>query len=72
VGAFAFNQHADGYSLEHAYWLGRAARLAYGDESEIRADTEKWGFDQLQISAGHIKCRSRWRIPRLILQRATI
>jgi triacylglycerol lipase len=47
VGVSAFNQQANEYSLEHAYWLGRAARLAYGDESEILADTEKWGFDQL-------------------------
>jgi triacylglycerol lipase len=52
VGASAFNQHADGHSLEHAYWLGRAARLAYGDESEIRADADKWGFDQVACFCG--------------------
>jgi triacylglycerol lipase len=52
VGVSAFNQHVDGYSLERAYWLARAARLAYGDEPEIRADTEKWGFDQLANFCG--------------------
>lgn len=43
----AFNQHADGYSLEHAYWLGTAAQIAYADESEIRTEIEAWGFDHL-------------------------
>jgi triacylglycerol lipase len=48
----AFNQHADGYSLEHAYWLGRAALLAYEDGAEIRANTEEWGFDRLTNFCG--------------------
>lgn len=52
MGVSAFNQQADGYSLEHAYWLSRAAKLAYGDESEIRADTEKWGFDRITNFCG--------------------
>jgi triacylglycerol lipase len=47
-----FNQRAAGYSLEQAYWFGQAARLAYGDESEIRQITERWGFDRLTYFCG--------------------
>jgi hypothetical protein len=50
--ATTFDQHADKYSPAHAYWLGRAARLAYGDEAEIRRETESWGFDQLTYFCG--------------------
>ncbi|MGH3870252.1 MAG: lipase family protein [Pseudonocardiaceae bacterium] len=48
----AFNHHADEYSLEHAHWLGKAARLAYKDETEIRTETEAWGFDRLTHFCG--------------------
>jgi triacylglycerol lipase len=48
----SFNHHAVGYSLEQAYWFGQAARLAYRDESEIRKNTESWGFDQLAYFCG--------------------
>ncbi len=37
------------YSLAHAYWLGKAARLAYDDESDIQAETTGWGFDHFQF-----------------------
>jgi triacylglycerol lipase len=50
--ATTFDQHADKYSPAHAYWLGRAARLAYSDEAEIRRETESWGFDQLTYFCG--------------------
>jgi triacylglycerol lipase len=49
---FTFDQHATGYSLEHAYQLDKAANLAYGDESEIRTTTESWGFDRLTYFCG--------------------
>lgn len=47
-----FDQHANEYSLEHAYWLGKAARLAYEDETEVRAETEAWGFDRFMHFCG--------------------
>ncbi|WP_190812532.1 lipase family protein [Saccharopolyspora pogona] len=33
------------YQLPHAYWLAKAAKLAYADEAEIRETTRQWGFD---------------------------
>ncbi|GAB3545533.1 triacylglycerol lipase [Actinopolyspora lacussalsi] len=35
-----------GYNLGHAYWLARAARLSYEDESSIREKIAEWGFDR--------------------------
>lgn len=37
------------YSLAHSYWLGKAARLAYDDETEIQAETTRWGFDRFRF-----------------------
>jgi triacylglycerol lipase len=45
----ALDQHAVGYSPAHAYWLGKAADLAYKEESVSRADTARWGFDHYQF-----------------------
>lgn len=39
---------AKGYSLQQAYWLGQAAKLAYSEEAEIRATTASWGFDRFR------------------------
>lgn len=36
------------FSLEHAYWLAKAAELAYADEAKIRAETDNWGFDRCE------------------------
>ena len=46
--ASIFNHHANGYSLEHAYWLAEAANLAYKDKLEIQEKTKEWGFDRLE------------------------
>ena len=48
-----FNHHATDYCLEHAYWLAKAAQLAYKDESAIRAETKNWGFDQCSHFCGN-------------------
>ena len=46
------NHHATKYSLEHAYWLGKTAKLAYADKAEIQAETKSWGFDQFAHFCG--------------------
>jgi len=38
--------------LEHAYWLGKAAKLAYQGETEIQAEVKNWGFDQFAYFCG--------------------
>ena len=50
--ASTFNQHATECSLEHAYWLGKAAKLAYQGETEIQAEVKNWGFDQFAYFCG--------------------
>lgn len=37
------------YGLHHAYWLCKAAGLAYEDESEIRSEIREWGFDRFRF-----------------------
>lgn len=37
-----------GYSLPHAYWLCRAAALAYEDEAAVGQEAERWGFDRVR------------------------
>jgi triacylglycerol lipase len=49
MAAFTFNPHTTEYQLQHAYWLGKAASLAYQDEAVIRAEIAQWGFDQCQF-----------------------
>jgi triacylglycerol lipase len=49
MAAFTFNPHTTEYQLQHAYWLGKAASLAYQDEAVIRAETAQWGFDRCQF-----------------------
>lgn len=44
----ALDHQITGHELTHAYWLGKAARLAYADESEIQAETARWGFDRFR------------------------
>lgn len=40
------------YRLEHAYWLAKAAELAYADEDESRSTTSGWGFDRFRFFHG--------------------
>lgn len=48
------DHNANGYSLEHAYWLCKAANAAYKREPEIRTETGEWGFERFAfISAKH-------------------
>ncbi|MFJ2187207.1 lipase family protein [Kitasatospora sp. NPDC087861] len=39
-----FDHHAKDYSLAHAYWLARAADLAYKGEDTIDEQARAWGF----------------------------
>ncbi|MGH4011563.1 MAG: lipase family protein [Pseudonocardiaceae bacterium] len=45
----ALDQQTTGYTLGHAYWLGKTTSLAYKDESEIQAETAQWGFDRFEF-----------------------
>lgn len=45
----ALDHQTTGHKLAHAYWLGKAARLAYENEAEIQAETARWGFDRFQF-----------------------
>ncbi|APU13396.1 MULTISPECIES: lipase family protein [Actinoalloteichus] len=45
----ALDHRVTGYQLDHAYWLGKAAKLAYSGEEEIRAETARWGFDRFRF-----------------------
>ncbi|MFJ1601405.1 lipase family protein [Streptomyces sp. NPDC088261] len=36
------------YDLTHAYWLARAAELAYSDADAARDETAAWGFDRFR------------------------
>jgi triacylglycerol lipase len=44
----AIDHHATGYSPAHAYWLARAAGLAYKSEAEIGERVTSWGFDRIR------------------------
>ncbi|WP_308312599.1 lipase family protein [Streptomyces sp. ISL-11] len=44
----AIDHRATGYSPAHAYWLARAADLAYKDESTIAAEVGRWGFGRVR------------------------
>lgn len=39
---------ANGYSLAHAYWMGRAAGLASLDRAGIEAQASAWGFGRVR------------------------
>ncbi|WP_153542905.1 lipase family protein [Streptomyces sp. RB17] len=44
----SFDQTSTGYSLQRAYWLARAADLAYKDRAVIEDQAAQWGFDQVR------------------------
>ncbi|RKT88539.1 triacylglycerol lipase [Saccharopolyspora antimicrobica] len=44
----AFDHTVSDYQLPHAYWLARAAKLAYSDEATIRDTVREWGFDRCE------------------------
>ncbi|GHG61123.1 lipase family protein [Streptomyces griseocarneus] len=44
----AIDHHATDYSLAHAYWLARAAELAYHDEGAIEREAKSWGFGRVR------------------------
>ncbi|MDY0815859.1 lipase family protein [Kitasatospora purpeofusca] len=43
-----FDHRAKSYSLPHAYWLARAADLAYKDEDTIERQARDWGFTEVR------------------------
>ncbi|MFD7450495.1 lipase family protein [Kitasatospora sp. NPDC059827] len=43
-----FDQSATGYSLAHAYWLAKAADLAYQNDATIDRQARDWGFDTVR------------------------
>ena len=40
---------AKDHSSAHAYWMARAAQLAYKDEATIEAETAAWGFSKMRF-----------------------
>ncbi|MEV7433601.1 lipase family protein [Streptomyces griseoviridis] len=42
------DHHVTAYSLPHAYWMARAAELAYQDEAVIDEQARSWGFDEVR------------------------
>lgn len=43
-----FDHSSSGYSLRRAYWLARAADLAYRDRADIEEQAARWGFDRVR------------------------
>ncbi|MGW6605580.1 lipase family protein [Streptomyces sp. NPDC055036] len=48
-----------GYQLAHAYWLAKAAELAYREEGEVRTVLADWGFDRFR----HFEARHELPFP---------
>lgn len=48
-GQFSFVHDTTRYSPENAYWLGRAAQLAYRKKSAIQATVKSWGLDNFRF-----------------------
>ncbi|MEV0697075.1 lipase family protein [Saccharopolyspora sp. NPDC050389] len=48
MAVLEFDHEVTDYRLQHAYWLARAAKLAYDDEATIREATKEWGFDRCE------------------------
>ncbi|MGW1990253.1 lipase family protein [Embleya sp. NPDC001921] len=44
----AWDHTASGYNLAHAYWMARAADLAYKNPAEVETRARDWGFDQVR------------------------
>jgi triacylglycerol lipase len=44
MDSFAFASERTEYQPQNAYWLGRAAKLAYSDQDTVQAETGNWGF----------------------------
>lgn len=44
----AFDHTSTGYSLQRAYWLARAAHLAYQDRAAIEEQAARWGFEEVR------------------------
>ncbi|MFE0424788.1 lipase family protein [Streptomyces sp. NPDC058953] len=44
----ALDHQATGYSLPHAYWMARAAQLAYENPAEVERQARGWGFERVR------------------------
>ncbi|MEU5535524.1 lipase family protein [Streptomyces sp. NPDC020362] len=44
----SFDHASNGYSLQRAYWLARAADLAYKDPAAVEGQAARWGFDRVR------------------------
>src|SRR5690349_3616236 len=54
---FTFNSDTTKYDPANAYWLGKAARLAYRDGAEAQSTTASWGFDRFRpFDHGDTQC----------------
>ena len=46
---FNLNAYTTRYEPQTAFWLAKAAMLAYEEEPAIRAQAEAWGFDRMRF-----------------------
>ncbi len=49
MAEFNFETTAQDFSMQNAYWLGRAAQLAYKSGDEVKAEVENWGLGQFEF-----------------------
>jgi len=49
LDTFTFNPDTTKYDPGNAYWLGKAARLAYSDSADVQSTTAGWGFDRFRF-----------------------
>ncbi len=49
MSTFSFNPNTTRYEPQNAFWLGKAASLAYQDESTVWKETATWGFDRFRF-----------------------
>ncbi len=49
MSTFSFNPDTTRYESQNAFWLGKAASLAYQDEPTVWQETSVWGFDRFRF-----------------------
>src|SRR6266849_3927244 len=49
MSTFIFNPDTTRYESQNAFWLGKAASLAYQDEPTVWQETSVWGFDKFRF-----------------------
>ena len=53
--AFPFDSNATGYSLNNAYWLAQAAKIAYQEKSTIQPTVAELGLENFEFLSNKLK-----------------